>query len=283
MEPPCTGQSHISPWDRFTKPLVLDPSKGPLLTVLIPSFNEAMGLQQTIDTVRFQHYSKFEILVLDASSTDATPDIVRGYEDERIELYTVAEYHLLEILNLGVSFAKGRYCQMLHPGDLLLSPHSLTLLAGGAIDHSMPDLIYAGSRVSDEDGIPKVIMREMSLDHLKKGQQPTSLQACWFRSDTLKSLGRLDLHRSQQVGLDLFCRYALHSSVRAVQIKRVVVEHEHRKQTYRGIAKDLWETLGVIHKYFGGSRAFYSAIVSRDLVRMMALWFGRVRRAFIGK
>jgi glycosyltransferase involved in cell wall biosynthesis len=55
------------------------------VTVAIPTYNRAAMLRQAIDSVLAQTYRDFRLLVADNASTDETPAVVAGYDDERIE------------------------------------------------------------------------------------------------------------------------------------------------------------------------------------------------------
>jgi glycosyltransferase involved in cell wall biosynthesis len=48
-------------------------SKGPLVSIIIPTYNRAALVCQTIDNVFLQTYSNFELIVVDDGSTDDMP------------------------------------------------------------------------------------------------------------------------------------------------------------------------------------------------------------------
>jgi len=62
----------------------------PLVSVVIPAFNEAQVIAKKIDnTIAFDYpRDKMQIIVSDDGSTDNTAEIVRGYADRGIELVT---------------------------------------------------------------------------------------------------------------------------------------------------------------------------------------------------
>jgi len=51
----------------------------PLVSVLIPAHNEALGIVRCLDSVRKNTYRKLEIIVIDDASTDDTKKLVRDY------------------------------------------------------------------------------------------------------------------------------------------------------------------------------------------------------------
>ena len=56
----------------------------PLISVIIPTYNRNESLKRCIQSVIFQTYQNFEILVMDDGSTDGTKEIVTDFNDPRI-------------------------------------------------------------------------------------------------------------------------------------------------------------------------------------------------------
>ena len=56
-----------------------------LISVVIPSYNRASLIGQTIESVQAQSYPNWELVIVDDGSTDNTLEVVEGYlEDKRI-------------------------------------------------------------------------------------------------------------------------------------------------------------------------------------------------------
>ncbi|TMJ66102.1 MAG: glycosyltransferase [Alphaproteobacteria bacterium] len=56
----------------------------PLVTVIVPTFNRASFLEETIDSILEQDYPNIELIVLDDGSIDDTPDVLAKYGDRII-------------------------------------------------------------------------------------------------------------------------------------------------------------------------------------------------------
>lgn len=74
---------------------------GPLVTVIIPSYNREKTIARAIESVLRQSYKNIELLVVDDGSTDGTVAIVLAYSDSRIRLIRLPK-------NAGVSVARNR-------------------------------------------------------------------------------------------------------------------------------------------------------------------------------
>jgi glycosyltransferase involved in cell wall biosynthesis len=58
------------------------------VTIIIPAYNAAATIAETLDSLLIQRYKEFEIIVSDNHSTDNTAEIVKSYSDPRISLVT---------------------------------------------------------------------------------------------------------------------------------------------------------------------------------------------------
>lgn len=91
---------------------------GGLISVIIPTYNRASSLKEAIDGVLRQTYKNFELLILDDSSLDDTPDVVAGFRDSRIK-YIRHQCHIGLVANwtYGVNWAKGTFFSILGDDD----------------------------------------------------------------------------------------------------------------------------------------------------------------------
>lgn len=74
---------------------------GPLVSVVIPTYNRARLLRRALDSVFAQSYPHYEVLVVDDASTDDTAEMIAGYEDPRLR-------YLVQPENGGVGAARNR-------------------------------------------------------------------------------------------------------------------------------------------------------------------------------
>lgn len=101
----------------------------PKISVIVPSYNRAHLLGQTITSVLSQNFKDYELLVLDDSSTDNTGDVVAGFSDHRITyIRNIKNLGFVNNWNKGLEVATGEY--VIFPGDDdLLLPDCLGTLA----------------------------------------------------------------------------------------------------------------------------------------------------------
>ncbi len=119
-------------WHRFTNkpPPKLDPTTGPLVSVLIPCFNEEKVIVASTARILRSDWTNIEVLVLDDGSTDGTADEVRRAfaDDPRVRLLSFENAGKAHALNRGLALTKGDIIVALD-ADTLFPKDTIGLLA----------------------------------------------------------------------------------------------------------------------------------------------------------
>jgi glycosyltransferase involved in cell wall biosynthesis len=90
---------------------------GPRVSVVIPAYNAASTIGQTLDSVFSQTFRDFEVVVVDDGSTDQTRDVVAGYGGRIRVLTKVNEAKPAATRNIGVRAARGELVAFLDADD----------------------------------------------------------------------------------------------------------------------------------------------------------------------
>jgi cellulose synthase/poly-beta-1,6-N-acetylglucosamine synthase-like glycosyltransferase/spore germination protein YaaH/peptidoglycan/xylan/chitin deacetylase (PgdA/CDA1 family) len=119
---------------RFTitarTPPMPDPVTGPLISVLIPCFNEEKVIESSVRRILASNWSRLEVLVLDDGSADHTAEVVRrAFADEpRVTLMSFDNGGKARALNRGLAKASGDVVVALD-ADTLFPSDTLAKLA----------------------------------------------------------------------------------------------------------------------------------------------------------
>jgi glycosyltransferase involved in cell wall biosynthesis len=92
----------------------------PEVSIVIPAFNAAETVGQTIDSVLAQTFSDFEAIVVDDGSTDATAAVALASEDPRVRLVSVARGGVSRARNTGVAASRSPLVAFLDADDIWL-------------------------------------------------------------------------------------------------------------------------------------------------------------------
>ena len=129
----------------------IEPVAGnPVLSVIIPAFNAASYVTDTLASLLAQSLDGFEILVVDGGSSDGTAEQVRRFPG--IRLIEKPDMSYLEGFWNGLANARGRYVMQFCMSDMLVDELYLEA-AVHALD-SCPDasLVWALNGLADQDG-----------------------------------------------------------------------------------------------------------------------------------
>lgn len=90
-----------------------------LVSVCINAYNSADVIGETLESVLNQTYKNLQIIIVDDCSTDNTAEIVKSYDDDRIELYTLPKnFNISNANNECLHRAKGEYIAHIDSDDI---------------------------------------------------------------------------------------------------------------------------------------------------------------------
>lgn len=92
--------------------------KKPLISIILPTYNRAAFLKKAIESVIKQTYSNLQLIVVDDCSEDNTRDVIRQFQDSRIEYYKLdMNRNICYALNYGLKKVRGEYIARLDSDD----------------------------------------------------------------------------------------------------------------------------------------------------------------------
>lgn len=91
----------------------------PLVSVIIPAYNAAKYIAETLESVKQQTWPAIEAFVIDDGSGDDTVAMARSFKSEKITVVEQKNSGACKARNLGLSLSKGKYIQFLDADDVL--------------------------------------------------------------------------------------------------------------------------------------------------------------------
>ena len=183
-------------------------SYGPLISVIVPSYNYGHFVCDALDSVLAQTYENWECIVVDDGSIDKTKEVIAQYEskDSRIKYIYQRNQGLAASRNLGISLSRGAYIQLLDADDQIES-RKLEFQSNVLEDAVDIDIVYGSvrffetasmeerpsqpngsgdSRSNQLSGSGEAILRSLIQDNLMVVNAPL------IRSTVAKAVGDFD-------------------------------------------------------------------------------------------
>lgn len=80
------------------------------VSIIVSVHNDEKNLKTALDSIRSQTLKQIEVLLIDADSTDSSPQIMKSYcSDKRFSYHRVDKYSYSLARNYGITIAKGKY------------------------------------------------------------------------------------------------------------------------------------------------------------------------------
>lgn len=204
----------------------------PVLTIIIPTYNRADFLRESIHSVLSQTFADYELIVVDDGSSDHTEEVVREFP--RIRYVACSENSgVSHARNLGIKLARGRYVCFLDSDDLWIK-NKLEVQIRWMEAHADCQVCY-----TDEIWIRKGVRVNPMNKHRKYSGDifSHSLSLCivspssvLMRSSLFDEVGLFDEGLPACEDYDLWLRISLKYPVHFIAEKLIVKQGGHEDQ-----------------------------------------------------
>lgn len=195
-----------------------------LVTVIVPCYNYAHFLGETLDSVLAQTYTNWECLIIDDGSTDRTKEVAEHYcqKDKRFRYIYQSNQGLSAARNKGIDEAKGEFIQFLDSDDLITSEklrHQVTSFSS----NEQVDMIYSNYNLMTADGSKRwgveatnwIVMKHQPfnefLHYWEKGFT-IPIHAYLFKRSCFNKWGKFDVTLPTHEDLALQFNFSLHGA-----------------------------------------------------------------------
>lgn len=140
----------------------------PLVSVIVPAYNEAYALPRCLDSVLAQTHGRLEIIIVNDGSSDKTGEVADAYaaKDSRIKAIHQKNAGAGAARNAGLSAASGQFVQFIDADDRI--PVDMTAILIAAIGDA--DIAACGFRMLTMEG--NCIIHERVADTPTEGVIP---------------------------------------------------------------------------------------------------------------
>jgi glycosyltransferase involved in cell wall biosynthesis len=184
----------------------------PTVSVVIPTFNYARFLPETLDSAIEQTFTDIEIIVVDDGSTDATPEVIQPYlADRRVRYHRGDHRGTSAARNIGIRLARAPLVAFLDSDDIWL-PEKLQRQVPLFERDPQVAVVYSRRLSIDEHGRPlplgeRPLHRGQVLGALFR-QNFICFSSGVVRRSALEAVGMCDEGIDLSIDFDLWLRLA---------------------------------------------------------------------------
>lgn len=233
----------------------------PAISIVVPSFNQAQYLRETLQSLVDQAYPNLQVIIQDGGSRDDSIAIAEEFVQRHpgvFELYPEKDAGQADALNRGFRRAKGVILGFLNSDDTLYPQvlHSVAREIDPARDRYvvMGRSLFTGenSRYVGVEHPAEFISHFEHLAIWKRGYNTVPQPSVFWHKDVSARCGWLDVDEHHALDYDLFCRFSRHYQIHKVdELWSTYRMHDESKSAQRTEAEVLELSIGVSRKHWG--------------------------------
>jgi glycosyltransferase involved in cell wall biosynthesis len=187
----------------------------PKISVVTPSFNQAVFIEETLRSVSSQQCPVMEHIVIDGASTDKTVDILKRYSStpgwEHLRWISEPDHGQSDALNKGFRMATGDIIGWLNSDDRY-EPHCFSRVSKALEMNQLVDFVYGDYLIIDETGKTLISKKEIDFDWeiMLCGLNYIAQPNVFFRRRVFNELGYLDDSLHYVMDYEFWLRAAAH-------------------------------------------------------------------------
>jgi len=98
---------------------MLNTHVAPKVSIIMPTYNRAAYILETIESIRDQTHQNWELIIIDDGSNDNTVEIVEELKDDRIHIYKAGRIGLIsQVRKIGIEKATAGFIALADSDDL---------------------------------------------------------------------------------------------------------------------------------------------------------------------
>lgn len=149
-------------------------------SIIMPTYNDALSIEETLNSVLNQDYSNWELIISDDGSTDNTKQIIdkfiKKHNEKRIRYFYQSNQDQLNAIMNVMNKISGDYVYILHSDDLFADNEVLTKAKEYLMNKEV-DAIISSPLVIDKNSITTGIQK---VKKYKKIERIKALQLLWL-------------------------------------------------------------------------------------------------------
>lgn len=212
-------------------------------SVVIPLYNKAQHIRQTIDSVLHQTFTDFELLVVDDGSTDQSANLVASIQDDRLHLLHQPNKGVSAARNLGIKKAKAAYIALLdaddfwQPNYLQTQFESISQFTSDQVFSVAMEMQYKKRLFSLDNSVDKSAVQQVDYFEASQSHTVLSSSSAVIHKSVFERVGFFDTALQSGQDTEMWIRIGLVSKI--VFNPKVCVRYQYEDQNFLPTKKEL--------------------------------------------
>jgi glycosyltransferase involved in cell wall biosynthesis len=214
----------------------------PLLTIIIPSYNQGAYIRETIDSTLAQDYRPIEVLIFDGGSKDDTVAVLQSYDGvPELQWWSEPDRGVVDAVNKGLAKARGEIVAIQSSDDVYV-PGAFSAVVAALQENPDTALVYgdveyidAASVVRGRTHLPPFTLHEY-VGKLTYIPQP----AAFFTAEAMREAGTWREDISYAADAEFYLRIVMRRPTRKIDrvLARYRSHEEQREKAGQRIQRD---------------------------------------------
>ncbi len=270
----------------------MDKKEQPLVSIVIPAYNNENTIIATLESIRNQSYKNIEIIIIDDNSKDKTLQLVTEQQkkDNRIKIYhNSTNLGMIGNWNKCIQMSNGEFVKLVCADDLL-DKNEIEKETGVMILNPSVNLVESDTRLIDINGKKTGSFKRYHKSGLVKGKKIARTSIIWnnffgapvnnlIRKSVLDKTGYFDEQFTYILDFDMWMKIACTGDVYIIHELLNSFRIRNDSNTGNLIGKDretyVAEHQRLVDKYAG-------ELQLNRFEYAFSIWFRKFRNAAIG-
>lgn len=237
-------------------------------SILIPTFNSAKTIQDTIDSIRLQKFTSYEIIVIDNNSTDHTIQILKKNKLPNIKFIIEKDEGIYDAINKGILNARGDIISLLHSDDIYYNSSALQIISE-IFDQKKIDIVYGDLVYVKKNNLNKIIRywkcSSFYPGRFLKGWHPPH-PTFFVKKKIYNKYGLYKNHIGNSADVELMYRFLETNKISSFYLNKILIKMRYGGKSNKKLSSILSQNLAVVN-FLG---------INKSLIKVLLFFFYKI-------
>lgn len=196
------------------------------VSIITVTFNSALTLSNTIDSVRHQTYGNIEYIIVDGNSTDSTIEIIKNNLDLVSFWISEPDSGLYHAMNKGINLASGDIIGFINSDDFYLNDDVINNIVEEFTNNDV-DAVHGELFYVDKINTDRIVRHWKSGNYyfgaFKRGWHPAH-PTLFLKREVYEKFGHFNLDFKLASDFELMCRFFEKNQIKSVYLNKPLIK-----------------------------------------------------------